>query len=155
MSTQSNSPEVESADTSNGVLRIEIRSYKWWLWCVLSVLLIASLFLGHPFRQAAMIVAVLQAAFWFAQHRSLMHFPTQVRVAYVIWMAASFVPVLSVLYWIQTAGTTALILFSYCPLARMLLLFPFNRDVPLTFGRVIKIFFTPPTNGSVLSDLKM
>ncbi len=134
---------------------IKLKEATWWTWLLIAGLLIAGL-AGNPImRQAAMALAVAQALVYLAAHRSVLHFPTQVRVAYALWMAASFVPELTFMYWIQTAGTTALVLFGYCPLARMLLVFPWNRSVPLTWRRLATIAFHPPVRGSVLGGLPL
>jgi hypothetical protein len=37
----------------------------------------------------------------------------------------------------------------YCPLARLLVLMPWNRDEMLSFGFVWKLIATPPVNGSI------
>lgn len=128
----------------------------WWTWAVITVLLLWGLFTGDMWaRQAAMGIAAAQAAFYLLRHRSLRHFPTQLRVAYALWMAASFVPELFILYWIQSAGSTALVLTGYCPLARVLLVFPWNREVPLTWRRLATIVFHPPIHGSVVTGLPL
>lgn len=127
----------------------------WWIWLLIAVLLLLGL-TGEPAaRQAALVVAVLQAVVYVSSNRSLRHFPTQVRVAYALWMVASFVPELTFMLWIQTAGTTALVLAGYCPLARILILAPWNRSVPLTWRRLGVIVFHPPIRGSVLTGLPL
>lgn len=45
-------------------------------------------------------------------------------------------PPLTFVYRIQLAGTTAMGCFDYCPLARILLLMPWNRTGPLTLPLV-------------------
>ncbi len=134
---------------------IKPREATWWTWMLIATLLIAGLGGNEAARQAAMAVAAAQALLYFAINRSLLHFPTQVRVVYALWMAASFVPELTFMYWIQTAGTTALVLCGYCPLARMLLVLPWNRSVPLTWRRLATIAFHPPVRGSVLGGLPL
>lgn len=135
------------------ITHIKYRETTWWVWLLIAVLLISGLVGVLAARQAALFFAVLQVVIYVALHRSLRHFPTQVRAAYVIWMAASFLPELTFMYWIQTLGTIALVLAGYCPLARILLFAPWNRSVPLTWKRVAVIVFHPPINGSVLTDL--
>ena len=135
---------------------IKYTQITWWAWAVTAVLLLWGLFTGEMLaRQAAMAVSLAQAAVYLARNRSLSHFPTQLRVAYALWMAASFVPELTFMYWIQSAGTTALVVFGYCPLARMLLVFPWNRTVPLTGRRLATIVFHPPIHGSVVTGLPL
>jgi hypothetical protein len=134
---------------------LNLASPAWWTWAASAALLLAGAAGSDVSRLATMPIAAGQAALYLVRHRSLAHFATQVRVAYAIWMAASFAPFLLPLFWIQTAGTTALVLFGYCPLARMLLLLPSNRSVPLTPRRVARIFLHPTTAGSVRRDLSL
>jgi hypothetical protein len=51
----------------------------------------------------------------------------------------------------QLAGTSALLAFDYCPLARTLALMPWNRRVPLSGRLVLRVFLTPPVPGSALA----
>lgn len=127
----------------------------WWIWAIIAGLLVWGLTGELLARQLALAVAALQAVVYVARNRSLHHFPTQVRVAYVLWMVASFLPELTFMYWIQTAGTMALVLAGYCPLARLLLVLPWNRTVPLTWQRLATIAFHPPVPGSVLTGLPL
>ena len=131
------------------------RALTWWLWSVTAVLLLTGLFFDERFRVFAMALSVAQAVVWLARYRSLGNFPTQVRVAYVAWMAASFLPGFAPFFWIQTLGTTSLVTVGYCPLARLLLLLPSNRSVPLTVARVWRIISHPPTQGSVRQELRI
>ena len=135
--------------------RIRKREATWWIWLVISACLLCGMAGVDHARQLAMAISTAQAVVFLGISRNLVHFPTQVRVAYVIWMAASFVPELTFMYWIQTAGTTALILFGYCPLARMLLVFPWNRSVPLSWSRLRRIAFSAPVDGSIRTGLAL
>lgn len=132
---------------------INFTSPAWWTWIVIAGLLVAGLSGQEDARLAAMWIAAGQAALYVTRHRSLAHFPTQVRVAYALWMAASFFDVLVPLFWIQAAGTSALVLLGYCPLARMLLVLPWNRTVPLTWRGLAVMAFHPPIRGDVRSGL--
>jgi len=132
---------------------LKLRSLTWWTWAAFAVLLGLAMCGITELRHVVLFLASILAAAYFMRHRSLSHFPTQVRVAYFLWMAASFIPQLVPMFWIQSAGTISLVLFGYCPMARSLLLLPFNRTVPLSPQRVMKIIFHPPTAGSVKEDL--
>lgn len=155
MTMQDTAPSTATARDAGWRLHLRVSAPTWWIWAVLSVLLLMGVAGVEHAREAAMAVAALQAAVWFSRYRSLAHFPTQVRTAYAIWMAASFVPVLTPMLWIQAAGTMMLVLLGYCPLARMLLFLPANRTVPLTLARAARIVLHPPTAGSVLTELKL
>ncbi len=131
------------------------RPFAWWAWLAIDVLLLGGLAGSGTSRLAALMLVVAQTVIYLARTRSLLDFPTQVRVVYLVWMVASFVPHLTPMFWIQATGTTALVVFGYCPLARSLLFLPINRRVPLTPARALKIVLHPPTKGSVLDELAL
>jgi hypothetical protein len=134
---------------------IKYTEVNWWIWAVVAGCLLWGLTGELLARHLAMAISATFAVIYLSRHGNVRHFPTQVRVAYALWMAASFVPELTFMYWIQTAGTTALITLGYCPLARLLLIFPWNRTVPLTWRRLFIIAFHPPVAGSVLTGLPL
>ncbi len=134
---------------------MKIGSLAWWIWAILAGLMVWGLGGQTLAREAAMALAILQAIGYLLAYRSLRHFPTQLRIAYALWMAVSLVPSLFVMYWILAAGTTARVLTGYCAMARLLLLLPWNRSVPLTRARIRTIAFHPPIQGSVVSGLPL
>ena len=99
-------------------------------------------------------LAVLQVVGFCSVHRSLKHFPTQLRIAYAHgWPRSSSHTVHSIR--ILTAGTTARVLTGYCAMARLLILLPWNRSVPLTLRRIGIIASHPPVEGSVANGLPL
>ena len=56
-------------------------------------------------------------------------------------------------YWLQLAGTTAMVLFSYCLLARVLSLMPWNRHEPFSLKFFVRTFFSAPVRGNILQGL--
>lgn len=121
----------------------------WWGWAALSALLIATVAGAPHARGAALVLATAIAAIYLVRSRDMADFPTQLRIAYLGWMIASFVPVLVPFLWIQTLGTTALVVVGYCPLARLLLILPQNRRAPLTLKYVLRLVVHPPVDGSI------
>lgn len=131
------------------------RSTAWWMWALLAALLAAAIVGSNEAHLTAFLITLIQAAVYLARHRRWSHFPTQVRVSYAIWMAASFLPGLEPMSWVQMMGTMALVTAGYCPLARMLLFLPANRSAPLSLKRVLRIIFHPPTTGSAREELEV
>lgn len=75
-------------------------------------------------------------------------FPAQIRIAYFVWVAiGTYVPHLVILMYITTIGVATNLFVNYCPLARMMYLFPWNREEPFSFGLVARVFLTPPVVG--------
>jgi hypothetical protein len=63
-------------------------------------------------------------------------------------------PPLGLIHWIQLVGTTAMVWFGYCFLARCLSLLLFNRTEPLTGALVARTFFMPPVVGAIATRQK-
>jgi hypothetical protein len=134
---------------------LNIGSLAWWMWAILAGLLVWGLTGEALARDAAMALAFLQAVGYLWAHRSASHFPTQLRIAYALWLAVSLMQPLFVMYWILAAGTAARVLTGYCAMARLLLLLPWNRSAPLTWQRMAIIAFHPPVHGSVVTGLPL
>lgn len=134
-------------------IRLNVNSMVWWIWVVIAISMIAALSGYQAGQMIAMLIAACHAAVWLIRHKSVKHFPTQVRITFALWMVASFLPLMAPLLWSLTAGTCLFVLSGYCPVARMLLFLPINRTVPLTARQACKIIFHPPINGSVLEEL--
>jgi len=75
-------------------------------------------------------------------------FPAQLRIAYVGWLTVgTYVPHMTWMMYVTTAGLAANLLFGYCPLSRLLTLLPFNRPDRLDWRGLWRIFFSPPMQG--------
>ncbi|WP_299664915.1 hypothetical protein [uncultured Ruegeria sp.] len=136
--------------SANQLRHLKFRSLNWWSWAaILSMLFVA--LSGHKIGlYAAMVVALAQAAVGFIYVRRIAHFPNQVRLAFVFWMILSMIPLFSFLQWSLSAGLILAVIFGYCPIARMLLLFPWNRIKPLSPELLAWIISHPVTETSIL-----
>ena len=127
-------------------------SVVWWYWLFTALALGASL-AGSPGGAApALALTVVQAVHLAVRAGSLLALSVQVRAAYLglLVVGAWLFPTVHVL---QLAGTTILLVFDYCPLARMLSLMPWNRRGPLTLARLRATFLLPPVSGSIAAAL--
>ena len=119
-----------------------------------TTLLFATHFAGWSAGLGAVIgLNVVQVAHFLARRRSLRAFDVQVRIGYLLLLAAGSVGPLWPLHAIQFVGANALLVVDYCPLARMLLLLPWNRRQPLSPALVRWIAFAPPRPGSIADRL--
>lgn len=128
------------------------RQIGYWYWLAIDILLAVGLFGIAP---EALLVAIglgtFQSIHYLIRHGRLSAFPVQVRVAYLgLLVLGQFGP-LVIFNWIQLIGTTALLVFDYCPLARMLSLMPWNRTRPFSWRLMWWTVVARPVSGSFLS----
>lgn len=127
------------------------RSNAWWYWLATLTALAWGVAGWEPGYGIAMGVTLIHAAHWLRRGHRPSSLPMQVRIAYLGILALGLWPPLSLLHWMQLAGTSALLVFDYCPLARALSLMPWNRRVPLTGRLVLRVLLAPPVRGSALA----
>lgn len=125
----------------------------WWYWLAMAVLLTIGL-AGHASAfQIAITLGVVQSLHYYPRHNSLITFPVQVRLSYLgLLIVAQWEP-LHIIYWIQFAGTTAMVTVNYCPLARFLSLMPWNRTEPFSYALLHRTVMSPPVKGNILQGL--
>lgn len=121
------------------------RDLTWWFWLATDVALANYLFVDREFIKAAIALAAVQVPVFARRGGGMTSFPAQVRIAYLGLLFAGLWSPLGVIHWIQLVGTTAMVLFGYCFLARCLSLLPFNRREPLSPRLLARTFFSPPT----------
>ena len=98
----------------------EIRNIGWWYWLATLVLLAGGL-AGWPSGiDLATALCAVQVVHFAIRTGSPTSFPVQVRAAYLDLLVAGNWPPLAFVHWVQLAGTSATVVFGYCPLARML-----------------------------------
>lgn len=125
----------------------------WLYWAVTDVLLIAAVLGWEPGFATAIGLNAVQAIHFMLRERGLTAFPVQVRVSYLGLLLAGQWEPLYFVYFIQIAGTTAMVLFDYCPLARFLSLMPWNRREPFSLALLRRTVFSPPVRGNILQGL--
>jgi hypothetical protein len=80
----------------------------------------------------ALGITAVQTVHLIALRRSQLRLALQVRFGSAAMLLIGVLPGMSWIYWMQTAGTTLMVLIGYCPLARMLSILPWNRREPIT-----------------------
>jgi hypothetical protein len=128
-------------------------SINWWYWAITDLMLITAVLGWREGFAAAIALNVVQALHFWAREKSLASFPVQVRFSYLALLLAGQVDVLYFIYFILIAGTTAMVLFDYCPLARFLSLMPWNRSEPFSVALLRRTVFSPPVRGNILQGL--
>jgi hypothetical protein len=130
-----------------------MQQVSWLYWAVTDALLIAAV-LGWQDGFAVVIgLTAIQVVHFMLRERSASSFPVQVRVGYLALLLAGQWGPLYFIYFIQIIGTTAMVLFDYCPLARFLSLMPWNRREPFSMDLLKRTVFNPPVRGNILQGL--
>ncbi|CDO37860.1 hypothetical protein [Novosphingobium sp. KN65.2] len=124
----------------------------WWFWLAMDLALVNYLFIDRDFVKGLIALAAIQVPVFAMVGQGLRSFPAQVRMAYLALLIMGLFPSFAYVHWMQLVGTTAMILFDYCFLARCLSLLPFNRTEPLTGRLVVRTFLCPPVSGSIMAE---
>src|SRR3954447_20911803 len=121
---------------SRRIFYINPGDWTWWAWTITAILLFVGLggqtwgFVG------AMALTVVQGMVLLVRDRSVAAFSVQLRVAYLVVLLISYLPVMRWLYWLPAVGTLALVIFGYCLLARFLSMLPWNSREPYSLARL-------------------
>jgi hypothetical protein len=120
------------------------------LYWQLTALLWATHFTGWAHGLPLLIALnVGQVAHFALLRRSLRAFDLQVRIGYLGLIGLGTLGPLWPVHVVQFVGVNALLVADYCPLARMLVLMPWNRPVPWSWGLLLWAIFSPPLPGSI------
>jgi hypothetical protein len=76
-----------------------------------------------------------------------------VRITYLGLLFLAQAPYMVWIFWWQLIGTSAMVMFGYCFLARLLSLLPWNKSDSYSLELLKKTFLTPPQKGNVLQGL--
>ncbi|BBN59493.1 hypothetical protein [Hydrogenovibrio marinus] len=121
----------------------------WVYWFITDILLILDVSGWHYGLPLATALTVIQIIHFYAESKSISAFPVQVRIAYTLLLLVAFwAPMYWVLYFV-ILGTTAMVLFDYCFLARFMSLMPWNHNERYSVSMVFRTFFSKPISGSV------
>jgi len=131
------------------MLMIEYRDIGWWYWLVTACLLTVGV-AGNPIGlMFAIGLTVFQLCHFIIREGSITAFPVQVRFWYLMLLIVALPEPLRLIYWIPVIGTWAQVIFGYCAMARLVSLFPWNRNELFSFALIKRTFFSRPVRGSV------
>lgn len=120
----------------------------WWLWLTIWLVLLAGLFDRYFYQWVVILSAFHSLFFLWLFSFQFKPLPVQVRLAYFIWVfVGTYIPGFLFLMYITTVGLAANLFLNYCPLARLLLLFPWNRSESISIDYLKVVFISPPTAG--------
>lgn len=123
---------------------------KVWIYWVITLGLLISDVMGWPFGLSlAIALNVIQLGHFYFETKSVTSFPVQVRLAYLILLVVAMWPPMYWLLYFIILGTSAMVLFDYCFLARFISLMPWNYKQPYNLTLFLRTFVSKPVSGSV------
>ena len=124
------------------------------LYVQLTALLLAAHFLGRPEAMPlAVALNAVQCVHAVAVRRGLAHLEAQVRIAFLGLLLLGLLPGASPLHAVQFAGVNAMLVAGYCPLARLLVLMPWNAGAAPSLGLVRRVLLAPPSDAPIVAVL--
>lgn len=109
-------------------LKINATDIRWWFWAITLVFIIAAVAGWEPGYYVVMGISAVQVLFFLAQEKSLVTFPSQIRVVYFAFTLFGLWPEVRVyLYIVLLLGTVMVTLFGRCSIALVLKHMPWNR----------------------------
>lgn len=120
-----------------------------WGWLVIDLLLIAHVAGFSQVIVVAVFILLWQSLYFYFKGLRWRDLKLQVRLAYTLLLVIDIVLPWHMIHSAQIIGTTALLLFNYCFLARSLLLMPWNRSQDFSWALLCKAYFSPPVSGEV------
>ncbi len=109
-------------------LRLELSNPFWWFWAITLVFIVASIAGWTPGYTIVMLISAVQVIIFLIRERSVMAFPTQIRLVYLAWTltglwVAGRVP----FYALLLLGTFMVVFFGRCSISLILKFMPWNR----------------------------
>ena len=134
-------------------MMILYRHVSWWYWTITALLLITGLTGRLWGFYLATALNVVQVVHFYLREGSFISFPVQVRIAFTALLLLALWGPMNWLFWLPAIGTSAQVLFGYCPMARCLSLMPWNRREPISWRLAWRTFTSPPVKGNIMQGL--
>ena len=128
---------------------IEYKDIGWWYWLVTAPLLTIGVLGNELGFILAIGLTIFQLIHYIVREKSIKAFPVQVRFWYLLLLIVAFPEIMQWLYWVPCIGTWAQVIFGYCAMARLVSLWPWNREEPFTLELIVSTFLSRPVRGSV------
>ncbi|MCG6871851.1 MAG: hypothetical protein LJE84_06130 [Gammaproteobacteria bacterium] len=120
----------------------------WTLWFITWIGLVVGLFVPVYFEYVVFFSAAHALLALFLTRFQVELFPVQIRIAFFLWVAiGTYVPYMWWMLYIPMVGVASNLFVGYCPLARMMYLFPWNREEKFSLELVWRVFLSPPVVG--------
>ena len=110
-------------------LKIELADPFWWFWVVTLVFIAAAVAGWTPGYYIVIALSAIQVIVFLARERSVMAFPTQIRIVYFALTLFGLWPAIRLPFYILMLLATAMVVFfGRCSIALVLKRMPWNRD---------------------------
>ena len=110
-------------------MKLDFTDPFWWFWTVTLAFIIAAIAGWTPGYYAVMVVSLIQVILFLGRERSVMAFPTQIRIVYFGWTLFGFWPAVRLPFYILLLlGTIMVVFFGRCSISMLLKLMPWNRN---------------------------
>ena len=127
------------------------KRFVWGMWFITWIGLLAGLFDRVFYEYVVVFSAVHALLVLFLLRFRISAFPALVRVAYFAWVViGTYAPYMVILMYITTVGLATNLFVGYCPLARTMYLFPWNREESFSLELIVRVFFSPPVVGQFI-----
>ncbi len=126
----------------------------WWYWVATAILLIGVVAGNAESLQTVIVLNAIQVIHFIFREKNLIAFPVQVRLVYFGLLFLAQLPFMFWIFWWQLIGTSAMVLFGYCFLARCLALLPWNKHEIYSMELVRRTFLSSPVKGNILQGMQ-
>jgi hypothetical protein len=110
-------------------LKLELSDPFWWFWAISLAFIVAAIAGWTPGYIAVVAVSAVQVAVFLVRERSVLAFPTQVRLVYFAVSLIGLWPAVRLpAYILLLLGTIMVVFFGRCSIALALKHMPWNRD---------------------------
>ena len=123
---------------------LDYKDIGWRYWLVTALFLTTGVAGYHEGFILAIGLSVIHLLHFVIREKGITGFPVQVRFWYLMLLLLSMVEQLHWLFWIPAIGTWAQVIFGYCAMARLVSLFPWNRDEAFSLGLIKQRFLSRP-----------
>ena len=110
-------------------LKLELADAFWWPWAITLAFILAAVAGMTPGYYAVMAVSAVQVLVFLVRERSVIAFPTQVRIVYFAWTLTGLWAVVRLpFYLLLLLGTIMVVFLGRCSISSVLKHMPWNRD---------------------------
>ena len=109
-------------------IKINAADIRWWFWAVTLAFIVAAIAGWTPGYSVVIAISAVQVIFFLVQEKSLITFPSQIRVVYFAFTLFGLWPEVRLyIYIILLLGTIMVTFFGRCSIALVLKYMPWNR----------------------------